>query len=70
MRRLGRGTGQEVRSDKMQAWSMGAYARQMALLPQHGAAQVEEVLEVDHGGDGVAEKADEVRERDVRDAVG
>lgn len=48
----------------------GAYAGKVSFLPEDGAAEVEEVLEVDHGDDGVDEEADEVRKRDVRDAVG
>lgn len=47
----------------------GSYAWEVAVLPQHGAADEEEVFEVAHGGDGVEEEAHEVWEGDVRDAV-
>jgi hypothetical protein len=40
------------------------------VLPEDGAALVEEVFQVDHACNGVDEEADEVREGDVGDAVG
>lgn len=53
-----------------EGWRGGTHAGDVPLLPEHGAAGVEEGFEVEHAGDGVGEEADEVREGDVRDAVG
>ena len=41
----------------------------MPLLPQDYASLVKKILEVDHGYDCVEDKANEVREGDVRDTI-
>ena len=49
---------------------MVTYTGEMPLLPKDSTAKVEEVLEIDHRSDSVEQEAKEMRERDVRDAVG
>jgi len=46
------------------------YARKIAIFPEQCAANEEEVLEIEHGGHGVGEEAQEMWKRDVGDAIG
>lgn len=45
------------------------YTWQVTVSPQNSASDEQEVLEVEHGGDGVGEEAQKVWEGNVRDAV-
>jgi hypothetical protein len=46
------------------------YAGKIAVLPEQGASDKEEVLKIEHSGHGVGKEAQEMWERDVGDAVG
>ena len=46
------------------------YAGKITVLPEQGATHEEEVLEIEHSGDGVGKEAEEMWEGDVGDAVG
>jgi hypothetical protein len=46
------------------------YAGKIAVLPEQGATDEQEVLEIEHSGDGVGKEAQEMWEGDVGDAVG
>ena len=45
------------------------YAGKITVLPEQGATHEEEVLEIEHSGDGVGKEAEEMWEGDVRNAV-
>lgn len=46
-----------------------SYAREVSILPEHRATQVKQVLKIAHRGDGVGEKSDEMRKRNMGDAI-
>ena len=49
--------------------SIGTHARLLALLPQDCPSCIQESLKVDHRYDGVEQKANKVRQNDMRDAI-
>jgi len=46
------------------------YTGKIAVLPEQGAPNKQEVLKIEHSGHGVRKEAQEMWERDVGDAVG
>jgi len=46
------------------------YTRKVAVLPEQGTANEEEVLEIKHSGHGVRKEAQEMWERNMGDAIG
>lgn len=55
----------------VEVFTMGgsSYAREVSVLPEHRATQVKQVLKIAHRGDGVGEKSNEMRKRNMRDAI-
>jgi len=60
--------GDECVYRKSDSW--GTYAGKIAVLPEQGASNEEEILEIQHSCYCVGKEAQEMWERDVGDAVG